>query len=211
MAILSLYDETSGTWVELPALKGSPATISVGTVTSVAPTEAPTITNSGDEYDAVFDFSIPRGVDGISPVRGTDYWTTEDQQQIISDISSKYDFQFTTLINSINNKPSTYILTNKAELDSLLDLDSNTITYNNETKQLNPGDVFLLTALDEPDYWWGEDSEGTKLHELESRQLDTDQFVKNVNMIVLSEDEYTATPAPSADAFYFVYEETTSS
>ena len=50
-------------------------------------------------------------------------------------------------MNAIQNKPSTFVLENKAELDSLLDLNNDTITYNNEEIKLNPGDMFLLKSL----------------------------------------------------------------
>ena len=43
---------------------GNAATIKVGTVTTVAPDEDATVTNSGDEHDATFDFEIPQGVTG---------------------------------------------------------------------------------------------------------------------------------------------------
>ena len=41
---------------------GAAATITVGEVTTVASTEEATVTNSGTENAAVFDFSIPKGL-----------------------------------------------------------------------------------------------------------------------------------------------------
>lgn len=46
--------------------KGRTATIAIGTVTSVPPTDPATVTNVGTASDAVFDFEIPRGEDGVS-------------------------------------------------------------------------------------------------------------------------------------------------
>ena len=43
---------------------GDSATITIGTVTTVEPTESATVTNSGDTHNAVFDFSIPKGEQG---------------------------------------------------------------------------------------------------------------------------------------------------
>ena len=206
MPILNVYDQENKDWVEIPALKGSAATLEVEQVVTLAPNEQAYVTNSGDEYNAKFTLGIPRGINGITPVRGTDYWTAEDQAQIINDVSEKLDYSFDTLMTAIQNKPITYVLTNKAQLDSLLDLNNNTITYNDEVKTLNPGDVFLLTSTEEPDYWFGEDTEGNKLHELDARKIDLTQFVKTENMKVLSLDEWEATTSPDSSTFYFIYE-----
>ena len=43
---------------------GKAATINVGTVTTVSPTAGASVTNAGNEYDAVFDFEIPQGPKG---------------------------------------------------------------------------------------------------------------------------------------------------
>ena len=45
---------------------GRAATIQVGTVTTVEPGQGASVTNSGDDTDAVFDFKIPKGRDGNS-------------------------------------------------------------------------------------------------------------------------------------------------
>ena len=206
MPILNVYDQENKEWAEIPALKGSAATLEVEQVVTLAPNEQAYVTNSGDEYNAKLTLGIPRGVNGITPVRGTDYWTAEDQAQIINDVSEKLDYSFDTLMTAIQNKPVTYILTDKAQLDSLLDLNNNTITYNDEVKTLNPGDVFLLTSTEEPDYWFGEDTEGNKLHELDARKIDLTQFVKTENMKVLSLDEWEATTSPDSSTFFFIYE-----
>ena len=206
MPILNVYDQESKSWAEVPALKGSAATLEIDEVVTLAPNEQAYVTNAGDEYNARLTLGIPRGINGITPVRGTDYWTAEDQAQIINDVSEKLDYSFDTLMTAIQNKPITYVLTNKAQLDSLLDLNNNTITYNDEVKTLNPGDVFLLTSTEEPDYWFGEDTEGNKLHELDARKIDLTQFVKTENMKVLSLDEWEATTSPDSSTFYFIYE-----
>lgn len=210
MPILSLYDEEKNSWEEVDALKGSPASIEIGTVSTLPENSFAYVKNSGNNQDAVLDFGLPRGSNGITPVRGVDYWTAEDQEQIVNDVAKKLDFQFTKLINSILNKPETYIFTNKTELDSNLNLDNNTIIYKGEERQLNPGDIFLLTDNDEPDYWFGEDSYGQKLHELESRKVDLSDYIQKNNIAVMSYSEYEEainSDSISPDIFYFVYEE----
>lgn len=206
MPILSVYDQESKSWAEVPALKGSAATLEIDEVVTLAPNEQAYVTNTGDEYNARLTLGIPRGINGITPVRGTDYWTAEDQAQIINDVSEKLDYSFDTLMATIQNKPVTYILTDKEQLDSLLDLENNTITYNNEDKTLNPGDVFLLTSTEEPDYWFGEDSTGQKLHELDARKVDLTQYVKTEKLQVMSLSDWQSLVSKDADTFYFIYE-----
>lgn len=210
MPILSLYDEEKNSWEEVKALKGTPASVEVGTVTTLPENSFAYVRNSGNNQDAILDFGLPRGSNGITPVRGTDYWTAEDQEQIINDVTKKLDFQFTKLMNSIMNKPETYIFTNKIELDSNLNLDNNTVSYKGEERQLNPGDIFLLTDNDEPDYWFGEDSNGQKLHELESRKTDLSDYIQKNSIVVMSYSEYEEALSSGTikpDIFYFVYEE----
>lgn len=206
MPILNVYDQESKSWAEVPALKGSAATLEINKVVTLAPNEQAYVTNTGDEYNAKLTLGIPRGINGITPVRGTDYWTAEDQAQIINDVSNKLDYSFDTLMATIQNKPVTYILTDKEQLDSLLDLENNTITYNNEVKTLNPGDVFLLTSTEEPDYWFGEDSTGQKLHELDARKVDLTQYVKTEKLQVMSLSDWESLDSKDADTFYFIYE-----
>ena len=206
MPILNVYDQESKSWAEVPALKGSAATLEIDEVVTLAPNEQAYVTNAGDEYNARLTLGIPRGINGITPVRGTDYWTAEDQAQIINDVSEKLDYSFDTLMTTIQNKPVTYILTDKEQLDSLLDLENNTITYNNEVKTLNPGDVFLLTSTEEPDYWFGEDSTGQKLHELDARKVDLTQYVKTEKLQVMSLSDWESLDSKDADTFYFIYE-----
>ena len=88
----------------------------------------------------------------------------------------------------------------------MLDLENNTITYNNEVKTLNPGDVFLLTSTEEPDYWFGEDSTGQKLHELDARKVDLTQYVKTEKLQVMSLSDWESLGSKDADTFYFIYE-----
>lgn len=206
MPILNVYDQESKSWAEVPTLKGSAATLEIDEVVTLAPNEQAYVTNAGDEYNARLTLGIPRGINGITPVRGTDYWTAEDQAQIINDVSEKLDYSFDTLMTAIQNKPVTYILTDKEQLDSLLDLENNTITYNNEVKTLNPGDVFLLTSTEEPDYWFGEDSTGQKLHELDARKVDLTQYVKTEKLQVMSLSDWESLGSKDADTFYFIYE-----
>ena len=79
MPIMQLYDKNTSTWQEVPALKGSAAKVEVGTVKTVPAAEQAKVTNVGTNTNAIFDFQLPRAMDGITPIRGTDYWTAADQ------------------------------------------------------------------------------------------------------------------------------------
>jgi Chaperone of endosialidase len=48
-----------------PGPQGPAATIQIGTITTVASTVPAAVTNVGTETDAIFNFTLPRGVDGI--------------------------------------------------------------------------------------------------------------------------------------------------
>jgi hypothetical protein len=60
---------------------GTAATIEVGTVTTVAAGENATVTNSGTENAAVFDFKIPQGAQGI---QGTVDYSNVKVKQIVT-------------------------------------------------------------------------------------------------------------------------------
>lgn len=206
MPIMQLYDKNTSTWQEVPALKGSAAKIEVGTVKTMPAAGQAKVTNVGTNTNAIFDFQLPRGMDGITPIRGTDYWTAADQQQIIKDVSDKMNYQFTDLMNAIQNKPITYIFDDKASLDGALNLADNTVTYNGKECKLNPGDVFLLVSTNEPDYWFGEDSNGEKLHELDARKMELTEYVKSNQFQVMNIDAYNAITTKDPNTFYFIIE-----
>lgn len=207
MAVLNIYNNETGQWEEVKTLKGSPASITLGEVTTLDETEQAYVTNTGTDVDAIYNFGIPRGKDGLTPVRGTNYWTAADQEQIISDVSTKIGLQFDELMASIQNKPKTYVFDDKDALDSSLDLTNNTVTYNGETVEVNTGDMFLLVSTDEPDYWYGEDSSGEKLHELDSRKIDLTPYQQKEKMQVMSYTDYSGLSTIDSSTFYFLYEE----
>jgi hypothetical protein len=116
------------------------------------------------------------------------------------------NYQFTDLMNAIQNKPITYIFDNKASLDGALNLADNTVTYNEKVCKLNPGDVFLLVSTNESDYWFGEDSNGEKLHELDARKMELTEYVKSSQFQVMDIDTYNAIAAKDPNTFYFIIE-----
>ena len=59
--------------------------IAVGTTTAGLPTENAAITNVGTQEDMILNFRIPRGVPGITPIKGIDYNTHEDGRFLLKD------------------------------------------------------------------------------------------------------------------------------
>lgn len=68
----------------IQGIQGATPNIQIGTVATLNPTEQATVTQTGTLENPIFNFGIPKGVqgergqDGYTPVRGTDYWTAED-------------------------------------------------------------------------------------------------------------------------------------
>lgn len=63
MAIMKIRDE-NGKFIDIPNIQGKSATIKVGEVTTLPAGSNATVTNVGTERDAIFDFGIPKGLDG---------------------------------------------------------------------------------------------------------------------------------------------------
>lgn len=55
---------TWGNTTTFEVTNGEAATVTAGTATSLPPGSSPTVTNSGDEHNAIFDFGIPKGDKG---------------------------------------------------------------------------------------------------------------------------------------------------
>ena len=65
-------------------VQGATPNIQIGTVETLNPTEQATVTQTGTLENPIFNFGIPKGVqgqngqDGYTPIKGTDYFTEED-------------------------------------------------------------------------------------------------------------------------------------
>lgn len=88
MEILRILNSSTGEWEEVPAIKGadgfSPSakiaqTDEGAVITFVDATGSSSATIKHGEKGA-------DGADGKTPVRGTDYWTSADQEQIVADV-----------------------------------------------------------------------------------------------------------------------------
>lgn len=83
---------TTGAWQDLIPISDLDADISIGTVTTLPAGSSATVVNSGTAQDAVLDFGIPRGQDGLiaSIVAGTNITVddTDPANPIVSAVSS---------------------------------------------------------------------------------------------------------------------------
>lgn len=84
---------------------GEAATISIGTVITGEAGTSASVTNSGTDSNAILNFTIPKGetgekgadgIDGYTPVKGTDYFTEKEKQEIITNYINKYKLAITT-------------------------------------------------------------------------------------------------------------------
>lgn len=91
---------------------GKAATIEVGTVTTGEAGTEVKITNSGNENAATFNFTIPRGEaglkgekgnDGYTPIKGTDYWTDSDKQEITNEVLNNTAHKYVIQVIEANN------------------------------------------------------------------------------------------------------------
>lgn len=76
---------------------GPAPTLKIGTVTKLGPDQAPTVALTGDNGAYTLNMGIPQGAqgnpgnDGHTPVKGTDYWTDADKQDILDETKQYVD------------------------------------------------------------------------------------------------------------------------
>ncbi len=80
---LRISTDSGSTWSTAILFAGEAATVDIGTVTTLAPGESVTVTNSGTVSDAIFNFGIPKGDKGETGNQGdpggiTDLMATEE-------------------------------------------------------------------------------------------------------------------------------------
>lgn len=76
---------------------GPAPTLKIGSVTKLGPDQTPTVALTGGNGTYTLDLGIPQGVkgengnDGHTPVRGVDYWTENDENEILNETKSYVD------------------------------------------------------------------------------------------------------------------------
>lgn len=113
-ANLFVWNATENDWMDVGCIQGPAgdkgkdgiaATITIGTVTTGKSNEQASVENVGDSNNAIFNFVIPKGEkgdtgeqgeNGTTPVKGTDYFTETEKQEIIKKYIHKYSATIST-------------------------------------------------------------------------------------------------------------------
>lgn len=83
----TMVDASGKTGPQGPAgVDGTTPDLKIGTVTTLEPGEDATASIGGTVAEPVLSFGIPKGADGTTPVKGTDYWTAADKTEIVQDV-----------------------------------------------------------------------------------------------------------------------------
>lgn len=96
IAVDNGFTGTEAEWLEsLKGEKGEPGAggvtpnLTIGTVETLSSGTSATATITGDKENPVLNLGIPKGADGYTPVKGTDYWTADDKAEIQSYIDTQ--------------------------------------------------------------------------------------------------------------------------
>lgn len=93
--------------------------IQIGQVDTLPPGTKSTVTMTGTQENPVMNLSLPRGYDGYTPMRGVDYYTNEDVQQLLTLISqhflSGYKIQPVDSIPEVQDPDTIYIIMAKPQ------------------------------------------------------------------------------------------------
>ena len=83
----TMVDASGKTGPQGPAgVDGTTPDLKIGTVTTLEPGEDATASIGGTVAEPVLSLGIPKGADGTTPSKGTDYWTAEDKAEIVQDV-----------------------------------------------------------------------------------------------------------------------------
>ena len=118
------------------------------------------------------------GKDGYSPVRGVDYWTPDDQREIVETVET----DIAPTLQSIQSTADNAVVIAKGRatgyvFDTLADLDT-ALTDEAFVANLVLGDNLYIRATDVPDYWW----DGAQKQKLETERPDLSGLVKDVKI-----------------------------
>jgi len=97
---LRISTDSGSTWGTAVLFAGEAATVDIGTVTTLAPGESVTVTNSGTVNDAIFDFGIPQGYTPSYQysANGTDWHSTYIEGDLYTRISVDGGSTYTSAI-----------------------------------------------------------------------------------------------------------------
>jgi hypothetical protein len=122
-------------------------------------------------------FTVADGQDGDTPVKGVDYWTETDKQEITADVETAIaptlkDIQQTAdeAVEVAKGRATGYVFDTVEDMTAWLADSEN-------TGKLNLGDNLYIRATDVPDYWW----DGEQAQQLETQKVDLTGYVKDTD------------------------------
>jgi hypothetical protein len=114
------------------------------------------------------------GKDGYTPIKGVDYYTTEDIEGMTNDVLDSIqptleDIQATaeTAETIAKGRSAGYVFDTLDDMNEWLAEEEN-------TAKLNLGDNLYIREVDVPDYWW----DGEQAHKLETQKVDLTEYAK---------------------------------
>ena len=117
------------------------------------------------------------GEPGYTPVKGVDYWTPEDQEEmyelvspLIDNVDNTANLAYLKAENALyiaKGRATGYVFDTKADMDLWLTKETN-------TAKLNLGDNLYIRDTGVPDYWW----DGENVQPLETQKVDLAEYVK---------------------------------
>lgn len=118
------------------------------------------------------------GADGYTPVKGTDYYTDSDKDEMVNSVKAAFEPE----VQAINQtaEQAKNIAKGRATgyvFDTLEDLDT-ALTDSEFVANLVLGDNLYIRATDVPDYWW----DGSQKQKLETEKPDLSGVVKDVQI-----------------------------
>ena len=125
--------------IDLGKVVGDNATIEVGTTTTLEAGNNATVENVGTETNARLNFGIPKGEDGYTPVKGTDYWTNNDIEEIHNYVNEE--------ISKIDLTPYSQKVDTGNTIE--LSIDNQNYVMTAKLKNIN-GDVLNTQTIDLP-------------------------------------------------------------
>lgn len=131
-----------------------------------------------DEINGTLSHLGIKGNPGYSPIKGKDYWTLEEQNEIKEETKNLLSQDINQLTEIANRAES--IAKSKATayvFDTLEDLE-NKLSDKDFIDNLVIGDNLYIRALNTPDYWW----DGVQKQILETEKPDFSNYIKDVQI-----------------------------
>lgn len=69
-----------------PGINGATPNLTIGTVETLDANTSASATITGTVENPILNLGIPKGTVGLTPIRGTDYWTDDDKTEIVNDV-----------------------------------------------------------------------------------------------------------------------------